>query len=103
MRAPFGAGWACCASAMRALTAGGGFDPFREPLVLARHAVDSVDHEEGDIGGVDGPERAYQRVVLGAVVDPALPTHACGVDETDRAFRRVDHRVDRVARRARQI
>ena len=45
-------------------------------------------------------ERAHEAVVLGRLVDAALAPQSGGVDEAQRPVVGLDHRVDRVARRA---
>ncbi len=48
-------------------------------------------------------KRSHERVVLGAIVDLRPSPHARRVDEHDRAVLGLDHRVDRVACRARHV
>ena len=66
-------------------------------------ALARVDQDERDVGALRGVERAQ----LGVVVDPlallALAAQAGGVDEQERAAVVLEHRVDRVARRARHL
>ena len=81
----------------------GRVDPLGEPLVLVRHAVGGVDDEQRHVAAVDRRERADERVVLGAVVDPGLAAQPGRVDEPDPAFGGVDDRVDGVTGRPRHV
>ncbi len=75
----------------------GRVDPFREPLVLVRHAFRRVDDEQRGVGAVDRFQRPHEAVVLGRFVDAALAPQAGSVDEAQRAVFGLDHGVDRVA------
>jgi len=83
--------------------AAGHVDALGQALVLVGHPLGGVDHEEGGVGPVDGLQRPHQRVVLRALVDAALATHARGVDEADRPIGRLHHGVDRVAGGTRMV
>ncbi len=80
-----------------------GVDALREALVLVGHAFGRVDDEQRGVGAVDRLQRAHEAVVLRRLVDAALAPQARGVDEAQRPVVGLDHRVDRVARRARHV
>ena len=80
--------------------AAGGVDALGQSLILAGDAVGRVDHQQGDVGPVDGAQGADHRVVLGRVVDPAAAAHARGVDEHDGSIGGFDQCVDGVTRGA---
>ena len=96
----------------------GGLVPLREhdergALRLASHvghgqillddAFGGIDEDEGDIRPVRGLECAQLRVVLDALPMLALPPHAGRVHEHERTLVGLEHRVDRVARRSRDV
>ena len=80
-----------------------GADPLGQALVLMGHPVGGVDHEEHDIGVVEGLQGPHHGVVLGALLGARPPPHPGGVDEADGPVGRVDLGVDGVARRPGQV
>ena len=68
--------------------------------ILVDDALRRVDEDERDVGALRRLERAQLRVVLDALPVAALAAQAGGVDEHERAVAALEHRVDRVARRA---
>ena len=62
-----------------------------------------VDQDERDVGALGRLERAQLRVVLDPLPLPALAAQARRVDEQERAAVALEHGVDRVARRARDL
>ena len=71
--------------------------------VLLDDAFGGVDEDERDVRPVRGLERAQLRVVLDALAVLALAPHAGRVHEHERAVVGLEHRVDRVARRSRNV
>ncbi len=71
--------------------------------VLLDDALGGVDEHERDVRAVRGLERAQLRPVFDPLALPALPPHACRVHEHERAVVGLEHSVDRVARRARDV
>ena len=62
-----------------------------------------VDEDERDVGALRRLERAQLGVVLDALPVAALAAQAGGVDEHERAVAALEHGVDRVAGRARDL
>ena len=71
--------------------------------ILVDDALGCVDEDERDVGALRGLERAQLGVVLDPLAVAALAAQAGGVDEHERAAAALEHRVDRVARRARDL
>ena len=71
--------------------------------VLLDDALRGVDEHERDVRAVRGLERAQLREVLDALAMPPLSPHARGVHEHERAVVGLEHGVDRVARRSRDV
>ena len=71
--------------------------------VLFDDALLRVDEDERDVGPFGGLDRAQLGVVLDALPVSALAAEAGGVDEDERPVVAHEHRVDRVARRARDL
>src|SRR3954449_4920543 len=68
--------------------------------VLLDNALRSVDQDEGNVGALGGVERAQLAVVLDPLPVAPFATQAGSVDEDERAIPALQHRVDRVSRRA---
>ena len=75
----------------------------RDLLVLLGNARGRVDHEQGHIGAIDRAQAADHGVVLDVLVDGALLADARGVDHAVALAVALDHRVDGVARGARDV
>ena len=71
--------------------------------VLLDDALGGIDEDERDVRLVRRLERPQLRVVLDALPVLALPPHAGRVHEHERAVVRLEHGVDRVARRSRDV
>ena len=67
----------------------GRVDALGKPLILTRHTLPRVDHQQRDVGVVDRPQRPDE-VVLGSVIDPRPSPHAGRVDVDDRTIGRFD-------------
>lgn len=67
------------------------------------HPQSGVDHQQGHVRAVDGPEGPHERVVLGVLVDPGLAAHPGCVDEPDGPVIGLHHGVHGVAGGARPI
>ena len=78
-------------------------DALGQTLVLVRRADRGVDHQDGDVGPLQGAQGAQGGVLLGAAIGLGRAAEPGGVDEAHRAVGRLDHRVDGVARRAGQV
>ena len=66
-------------------------------------ALGGVEHQQGDVGTVERPQRPHERVVLGALAASRAAAHPGGVDELDRPLVGLDQGVDGVAGRAGQV
>ncbi len=75
----------------------------RDALVLVGQSDERVDDEQRHLRAVDRPHRAHEAVVLDVLLDLGGATDTGGVDEPVRAAFALDQRVDRVARRARDL
>ena len=72
-------------------------------LVLLGDARRGVEHDEHDVGAVDGAKRSHDAVTLDRRIDLSLASHARRVDEDELRVLRHKVRVDGIARRARNV
>ena len=75
----------------------------RDLLVLLGDARRGVEHDEHDVGAVDGAKRSHDAVALDRRIDLSLAAHARRVNEDELRVLRHKVRVDGIARRARDV
>src|SRR5580693_1707743 len=63
-------------------------DAFGQSLVLMGRTAGGVDHQDGDVGPFQRPQRAKDGMVLGAAFGPGRTAEAGGIDEADGAVSR---------------